>query len=197
MRFSRIFAMPSGDTFSITPIGAFVRKYTHGVIVDPFARNSNIATYTNDLNPETTAQLHMDAEEACLLWIEQGVRADVAIFDPSYRPRQITECYSAVGRAVGMQETQSGRMYRRARDRLCQLMKPGGVVLSFGWSSNGMGLKRGYEIEEIMLVAHGGRTTTRFAWPSGRCRARFFPAWKAAQRYPRLYHDRTRLPRHA
>ncbi len=55
-----------------------------------------------------------------------------------------------------MQETQSGRMYRRVRDRLCQLMKPGGVVLSFGWSSNGMGLKRGYEIEEIMLVAHGG-----------------------------------------
>lgn len=156
MMFSRTFAMPSGDTFSIPPIGAFVRKYARGVIVDPFARNTTHATHSNDLNPETSAHLHMDAEDACRVWHQQGVMADVAIFDPPYSPRQITEVYQAVGLKVGTKETQSGAMYRRVRNALDLIVRPGGVVLSFGWSSNGMGLKRGYEIEEILLVAHGG-----------------------------------------
>jgi len=30
------------------------------------------------------------------------------------------------------------------------------VVLSFGWNSAGMGEKRGFEIIEILLCAHGG-----------------------------------------
>ncbi len=29
-------------------------------------------------------------------------------------------------------------------------------VLSFGWSTSCMGKKRGYRIDEILLVAHGG-----------------------------------------
>jgi len=29
-------------------------------------------------------------------------------------------------------------------------------VLSFGWNSVGMGITRGYEIVEILLVCHGG-----------------------------------------
>ncbi len=37
----RVWAMPNGDTFSVKPIGAFVRKYLaqSTVSVDPFARN--------------------------------------------------------------------------------------------------------------------------------------------------------------
>jgi hypothetical protein len=35
-------------------------------------------------------------------------------------------------------------------------MQPGGIVLSFGWQSAGMGIGRGYELIETMLVAHGG-----------------------------------------
>ena len=32
----------------------------------------------------------------------------------------------------------------------------GGFCISFGWNSNGMGKNRGFEIVEILLVAHGG-----------------------------------------
>jgi hypothetical protein len=36
------------------------------------------------------------------------------------------------------------------------VLKVGGIVLSFGWNTNGIGLARGFNIEEILLVAHGG-----------------------------------------
>ena len=85
-----------------------------------------------------------------------GVRADLALFDPPYSPRQISESYKGAGLAVGMKETQNATLYRRVRDALDRIVRPGGVVLSFGWHSNGMGRKRGYVLEELLLVAHGG-----------------------------------------
>lgn len=47
-------------------------------------------------------------------------------------------------------------LYKRVRDAVDELLRPGGIVLSFGWSSNGMGKSRRYELEEILLVCHGG-----------------------------------------
>ena len=65
MKMSRVWAMPSGDTFSIPPIGDFVQRYLDvaNVSIDPFARNTNLATHTNDLNPDTTAAYHLKADE--------------------------------------------------------------------------------------------------------------------------------------
>lgn len=59
MKFSRVWAMPNHDTFSVKPIGEFVRRYLDAskVSVDPFARNKQWATYTNDLDPNTSAHL--------------------------------------------------------------------------------------------------------------------------------------------
>jgi hypothetical protein len=152
----RAFAMPSAETFSILPIREFVMRWLGGVSVDPFARDSLLAKLRNDINPTTKAQCHMDAEAFCAALFSYGVKADVGLFDPPYSPRQISECYKSVGLAVGREETQNARLYRRVRGALDALIKPGGMVLSFGWHSNGMGLERGYEIVEILLVAHGG-----------------------------------------
>lgn len=154
--FSRAFAMPSADTFSVPPIGDFVRKYLAGVSVDPFARNKRWATHTNDIDPTTTAEHHLDAEQFCRDMAVAGVRADVGLFDPPYSPRQISECYRSVGLPVSGTDTQNARLYRRVRDALDALIVPGGVVLSFGWNTVGMGLKRGYELLEVLLVVHGG-----------------------------------------
>jgi hypothetical protein len=158
MRFQRVFAMPSGETFTVRPIGDLVRRYlaTSVVSIDPFARNNEWATHTNDLDLATTAQHHMDAEAFCCLLHERGVRADLAIFDPPYSPRQVSECYSQVGRHVGKEGTQTAALYKRVRDAIDPLIAPGGVVLSFGWNSAGMGRNRGYFLEEILLVNHGG-----------------------------------------
>lgn len=158
MKFSREWAMPSHDTFSVKPIGAFVKRYLaeSKVSIDPFARNKRWATYTNDLNPDAGADYHMDAEVFLKMMAADGVKADLVIFDPPYFPRQISECYKSIGMEVGMKETQSALLYKRVRDAIDPVLSDGGIVLSFGWNSVGMGIKRGYEIEEILLCCHGG-----------------------------------------
>lgn len=158
MQFSRHWAMPNHDTFSVKPIGDFVQRYLADskVSVDPFARNKRWATHTNDLSPDTSAEHHMDAEAFCAMLAERGVKADLVLFDPPYSPRQISECYKAIGLEVGMKTTQSALLYQRVRDAVAKIVAPGGIVLSFGWNSVGMGKRHGYEQIEIMLCCHGG-----------------------------------------
>ncbi len=158
MQFSRCFAMPSADTFGIKPIGEFVQRYlaVAEVSVDPFARNRDWATYTNDINPNTSAQSHHDAEAFLVELAGKGITASLVLFDPPYSPRQVSEHYRAAGIPVTGEDTQNGRLYRRVRNAIDKIVSPGGVVLSFGWQSVGMGVGRGYELIETMLVAHGG-----------------------------------------
>ena len=56
MIINKTWSMPNKETFSIRPIRELIDKYREEgmVIVDPFARNSDIGTITNDLDPETT-----------------------------------------------------------------------------------------------------------------------------------------------
>ena len=157
MKMTRQFGRANKDTFSCPPIGHFVLDYRKQarVSVDPFARNKNWFTYTNDLNPETSAQYHMDAEEFLKMLAGKGVKADLGIVDPPYSPRQISESYKGIGKEVTTQDTQNARLYKRVRDAMDLIIPVGGIVLSFGWNSNGMGKNRGYEIIEVMIVAHG------------------------------------------
>src|ERR1700742_3742073 len=98
MKFSRIWAMPNHNTFSVPPIGNFVQKYLakSKISIDPFARNKKWATYTNDLNPITSANYHMDAEDFLSMLGFCGVTSDLIIFDPPYSSRQISECYKGI-----------------------------------------------------------------------------------------------------
>lgn len=158
IQFSRCFAMPNAATFSVKPIGEFVQRYLAGakVSVDPFARNRDWATHTNDINPGTSAQSHQDAEAFLVRLAAENVNADLALFDPPYSSRQIAEHYRAAGLKVTQEDTQGANLFRRVRDAIDNILSPGGIVLSFGWQSVGMGVGRGYEITEVMLVAHGG-----------------------------------------
>ena len=154
MVISRQFAMGNPETFSLLPVSRLLDRYLEGaaVIVDPFARNSSRGTVTNDLNPETSAQHHMLAEE----FVEQvQTEADVVLFDPPYSPRQIQECYQQVGRKVTAQDTQNARLYKQVKNGLDRMLKPGGIAICCGWNSMGFGLTRGYEMLEILLVPHG------------------------------------------
>ncbi len=158
LKFQRVWAMPSADTFDCEPIKGFVQKYLLGskVSIDPFSRNKRWAKYTNDLNPETAADSHLDAEAFLTMLAGKGVKSDLVIFDPPYSPRQISECYKSIGLEVEMKETQSALLYQRVRDAIAKLCAPGAIVLSFGWNSVGMGKRHGFEQIEILLVCHGG-----------------------------------------
>jgi len=154
----RVWAMPNSDTFTVPPIGEIVQRYLarSTVSVDPFARNKRWATHTNDLNPATEAEHHMDAQQFLVQLAADGVKADLIIFDPPYSPRQISECYKAAGLEVGMKETQNAALYKRVRDAIPPLCTDDVVVLSFGWNSVGMGQRHNFEQLEILLVCHGG-----------------------------------------
>lgn len=158
--FSREWAMPSADTFSILPIAKFVSRYLlncSGVSIDPFARNTQLAQLRNDLNPNTSAPYHMDAADFLqAMRAEYEGKIDLALMDPPYSPRQIADCYHAAGITVDQQATQNAALYARTRDALIPLLSPSAKVLSFGWNSAGMGRTRGFEPIELMIVAHGG-----------------------------------------
>lgn len=155
--FSRVWAMPSHNTFDVPPIGGFVQKYllNSRLSIDPFARNKRWATHTNDLHPGTAAEHHMEALEFLDMLREKGVLADLVIFDPPYSARQVAECYAAVGRKTTMEDTQ-GKSWSDWKTAIEKVCAPNATVLTFGWNSNGMGNKHGFQIDEIMLVAHGG-----------------------------------------
>lgn len=164
MIMNRVWAMPNHDTFSIKPINALINRVMMNEVgvcrsgdwIDPFARNSPFnayCKYTNDLNPEANTTHHMEALD--FLNSLQGEYFEGCLFDPPYSPRQISECYKSVGREVHMKDTQSS-FYGDRKKAVAKLIKVGGVVISFGWNSGGIGKTLGFEIEEILLVAHGG-----------------------------------------
>jgi hypothetical protein len=157
-KFSRFEVMPSADTFSMAPIKNLLNKYISpsDVVIDPFAKDSKVGTITNDMNPTTTAQYHMNAPDFLDELLKQNVVADVVLFDPPYSPRQITECYATAGLRATMVDTQNARLYREVKKRLWQLLKPRGYAICFGWNSSGMGFKKAWQPLEIMLVHHFG-----------------------------------------
>jgi hypothetical protein len=170
-RFSREWAMPSSYTLSIPPIAEFVDRWIAPVCVDPFARDCKLACITNDLNPDTEAEHHMDVYDFALWLRAEGISPRSIIFDPPYSARQAADCYQAIGvdpetlKAVrerkGNSGTRTGSGWSIERDALSRIQQVGDVCMSFGWESNGMGKKRGYFIEEILMVAHGaGRHDT-------------------------------------
>lgn len=155
MRITRKWAMPNKETFGIKPIEELLSRYIKAgdVVVDPFARNAKWGTITNDLDPTTEAKNHMDALE--FLQFMSARTADIVLYDPPYSTRQVSESYKKMGRVVNTQTTQSS-YWAKQKDEILRVLKPGGLVISFGWNSTGLGESRGCIRKEILLVAHGG-----------------------------------------
>lgn len=157
MIFQRFWSMPSADTFDCEPIKGFVQKYLikSKISIDPFARNSRLATHTNDLNPETLAHHHMEALDFLLMLKSQNVKADLVFLDPPYSLTQVFRAYNDIGLKFHGDENPTGG-FPKVRDALSELLVDGGVCLSFGWNSVGLGKTRKMEIIEGLLVCHGG-----------------------------------------
>ena len=141
---------------SIKPIRLLVEKYVEKSLnsIDPFARNCKMAKWTNDLNPATDALYHLMADEF-LTKIMSEQECDLVLFDPPYSLRQVKECYDNFGAGFTHKDSQNAVRWTIERDIISKHQKPGNKVISFGWTTTCMGLKRGYEIEEILLVSHG------------------------------------------
>ena len=154
--------MPNKNTFSINPIRLLISKVflekslmVPCVAVDPFVRDSPFKErcISNDLDPAIEANHHMDALEF-LKTIKTGI-ANIVLFDPPYSPRQVSEVYKKMGKSVNMQTTQSS-FWGNIKKEITRICTDGAIVISCGWNSGGIGKSNGFDIREIMLVAHGG-----------------------------------------
>ena len=159
MKFSRARSIPSAETFSIPPITAFVKSYLRlsKNSADPFARNKRWATWTNDLNPNTAAEYHMEARGFLQLLKDRQEMLDLVLFDPPYSRRQVKEVYESVGLQFTNHDSQYySSNWREERAIINDILAVGGVVLSFGWNTSGMGSFSNFAPEEILIVCHGG-----------------------------------------
>jgi hypothetical protein len=156
MKVSRAWAMPNKHTFDIKPIAELIEHWRPGggaVSVDPFANKNRIADICNDIDPQHDCEHQMDALD--FLKTLGTDSTDFLLFDPPYSPRQVSECYKALGRTVNMQTTQSS-FWGNLKKEISRVVIPHGQVISFGWNSGGIGKSNGFQIEEVLLVAHGG-----------------------------------------
>ena len=152
MILSRKWAMPSKHTFKIKPIALLLQKYVGNGIgwIDPFAGENSPAEITNDMNPSKPAQFHLHAKDFAkqLTGIYEG-----CLFDPPYSLRQVKECYDAIGVKLFADDTQ--RFPQNVKEIITPKIKNGGIVITFGWNSQGFGKNLGFEMIEVLLIPHG------------------------------------------
>lgn len=149
--------MPNSNTFSILPIKKIIGRYIDGCdkICDPFVRNSPFKSkcITNDLDDSIEADFNLDALE--FLKMQNDSEYDMVLYDPPYSPRQVSESYRKMKKAVNMTTTQSS-FWTYLKREISRIVKLNGIVISCGWNSGGIGKTLGFELEEILLVPHGG-----------------------------------------
>jgi hypothetical protein len=162
MEIQRVWAMPNSKTFTIKPIKQLIKdELIKGVVLDPFANNQSIKEVmtdeqryiSNDLDTSFDTDYHLDALDFLKQFDDESV--DMVLYDPPYSPRQVSEVYKAMDRTVNMQTTQAS-YWGNQKKEIARILKPNGKVITFGWNSGGIGKTRGFEIQKILLVAHGG-----------------------------------------
>jgi hypothetical protein len=158
VKINRVWAMPNSQTFTIKPIKELISRYirSENIWIDPFVRNSifkDKCKFTNDLNPEIDSTHNLEALDFLKLIDSDSI--DGVLFDPPYSFRQIMECYNGIGRKVFQTDT-NGSFYADKKNEIARIVKSGGIVISFGWNSMGIGKTRGFKMIEILMVPHGG-----------------------------------------
>ena len=155
MKIERKWAMPNSNTFDIKPIKELLDEEVdkEKLTIDPFANKNKIANITNDLNKDFDTNYHLDALDFLKMFDKNSI--DIVLYDPPYSPRQVAECYKSFGYNV-TNDTTKASFWSNHKKEISRITKVGGKVITFVWNSGGIGEKYGFEIQRILLVAHGG-----------------------------------------
>ena len=161
MKINREWAMPNSKTFKIKPIKELIKRYIKNsdLVVDPFANEYSIKNeiickqyISNDIDTSFDTDYHLEAQEFMKLFDVNSV--DVVLFDPPYSGRQVAECYKKLNKTVTMNDTNSG-YFTKFKKEISRILKQNGICITCCWNTNGIGKKYGFEIIEILDVAHG------------------------------------------
>lgn len=147
--------MPNRWTFTIAPVrDLLAAEMAGGVWIDAFAGQNSPATITNDLNPAMPADYHMDALE--FVRSIADLSADGVLHDPPYSITQAVECYAGHGMELLDVKPSSMKYWAELKNEYARILRVGGKAICFGWNTNGLGTGRGFEMQKIMIVPHGG-----------------------------------------
>ena len=133
-------------TFSIKPIREWVESICEGKTLNLFAGRTklNIDEIRNDLDDDALSEYKMDALQFVKTW--DGNKFDSILLDPPYAYRKSMEMYKGI----------KASPFRQLKDELPRILKPNGLIITFGYHSNTMGIGRGFIVERIALFSHGG-----------------------------------------
>lgn len=157
MRIERIWSMPNKWTFRISPIKKLLDdEFTDGTWCDPFAGEMSLhsSIYSNDLNPKSPARYHEDALRFLKRFDDNFF--DGVLFDPPYSITQAKQCYEGNGMELLDTKPTSMKYWGDCKNEIARITKKGGKVICFGWNTMGIGKNRGFDMQRILIVPHGG-----------------------------------------
>ncbi len=133
-------------TFEIKDMREWAENQSLGLVLNLFCGKTklNIDEVRNDLDEEVEADYHLDAYECIRFWDKPFF--DSIILDPPYAYRKSMEMYG--GRKASS--------FLMVKEHIPKILKPNGKVITFGYHSFSMGMKRGFRTESVAIFSHGG-----------------------------------------
>jgi len=137
MKIKYCWAMPSRRTFTIKPIAKLLKKYC-----------GPVPGYSSAVDP-----FQFPYREDALTYLKtfKNEEVELLLLDPPYSPNQLKVSYENKGIPP------FDNYLTKVKNEASRILAPNGIVISFGWSSNGLGKKRGVTKIELLVVPHGGQ----------------------------------------
>lgn len=98
----------------------------------------------NDIDESIDADFHFNATEVREYVDDQSF--GTVILDPPYNVRKSREKYSGVYQGA----------LKYIKDQLQTIVRPGGIVIHFGYDTTGMSKSRGFKKEQVAVFNHKG-----------------------------------------
>ena len=136
IKFERHWCMPNHKTFTIKPFKNLIAAELGSNYVDPFPYPfvKDAIDYLKTIHDNSVDHL---------------------VFDPPYSQRQLKEKYHSAG--LSFNHPMNNSYWSNCRKEIARIVKSTGKVISFGWNTNGIGIKHGFKITKVVLVAHGSQ----------------------------------------
>jgi len=149
MRIQRIWEFPNRYTFRMRSVSRLLNMEMAGTWADPFSGKYSTAQIRNDADEANDAEYHMDGLD--FLKILPNASVQGVLFDPPYSVEQALRKYKpkwngTAGRA---------EYWSRCKDEIARVVRPGGKAICFGWDSTGLGKRRGFQLERVLVICHG------------------------------------------
>lgn len=133
-------------TFKNKRLKEWVEDRCFGSVLNLFAGKTllNVDETRVDSDPSMNSDYHMDALEFCRL--PRYDKFDTVVLDPPYAYRKSMEMYN--GNVCSP--------FKQLKHALMGVISSDAKVITLGYHSVSMGRVRSFEVEEILLMSHGG-----------------------------------------